>query len=137
MTKTVLRILINALALWVASLILPGIAMTSPGTTGAEAPETVLKMVLAYIFIGLIFGVVNALVKPIVKFLSIPVTLLTLGLFTIVINAAMLWLTAWLTSYTPVRFTIDTFFWTAILASLIISVVSMMAGGLVKSRDHR
>ena len=69
---------------------------------GADGSANAINTVLAYLFIGLIFGVVNALVKPMVKLLSLPVTILTLGLFTIVINAAMLWLTAWLSSYTPV-----------------------------------
>ena len=91
-------------------------------------------MVLAYLFIGLIFGVVNALVRPIVSLLSLPITILTLGLFTIVINAAMLYLTSWLSSYTPVHFTIDSFFWTAVLAAIIITVVSLVAGRITGVR---
>lgn len=93
-------------------------------------------IVLAYLFIGLIFGVVNAVVRPLVKLLSLPVTILTLGLFTIVINAAMLYLTAWLSSFTPVHLTIDSFFWTAILASIIISVVSLVAGLIPGTRNR-
>lgn len=75
--------------------------------------------------------------KPLVKLLTLPVTILTLGLFTIVINAAMLWLTAWASSYTPIQFTIDDFFWTAILAALIISLVSMVTGNLGRSTSRR
>ncbi len=89
-----------------------------------------LSIVLGYLFIGLIFGVVNAVVKPIVSLLSLPITILTLGLFTVVINAGMLYLTSWISSYTPVHFTIDTFFWTAVLAALIISAVSLLASAL-------
>ena len=59
-----------------------------------------------------------------------PITILTLGLFTIVINAAMLYLTSWISGYTPVHFTIDSFFWTAVLAAIIISVISVVAGRL-------
>ena len=84
--------------------------------------------------IGAIFGLVNAVVRPLVSFLSLPITILTLGLFTIVINAAMLYLTSWLSSYTPVSFTIDSFFWTALLAAIIITAVSLVAGLLPGGR---
>lgn len=129
----IVRVLINGLALGVASWILPGLDISTTATSNAvnnagltQGAET-LGIVLAYLFIGLIFGVVNAFVRPLVKLLSLPITILTLGLFTIIINAAMLYLTAWLSSYTPVHLTIDSFFWTAILAAIIISVISMVA----------
>ncbi|WP_410468591.1 phage holin family protein [Arthrobacter sp. A2-55] len=131
------RVLVNAVALWIAGWILPGISVTTTGNGGLETSNATLNTALAYLFIGLVFGVVNALVKPIVKVFSLPVTILTLGLFTIVINAAMLWLTAWLSSYTPVHFTIDSFFWTAILAAVVISIVSMLMSGLTKSDNRR
>ncbi|MCQ9163804.1 phage holin family protein [Arthrobacter sp. STN4] len=137
MIRFVLRVLVNALAVWVAAWILPGVAVVQKGTTGLETSNATVNTVLAFIFIGLVFGVVNALVKPVVKVLALPVTILTLGLFTIIINAAMLWLTSWLSSYTPVHFTIDHFFWTAILAAVIISIVSLLMGGLTRSRTRR
>ncbi|MFJ4210613.1 phage holin family protein [Paenarthrobacter sp. NPDC089675] len=134
MGSFIVRVVINGLALWVASWLLTGLEISSAATEKAatnagftENADTV-GIVLAYLFIGLIFGVVNAFVRPLVKVLSLPVTILTLGLFTIVINAAMLYLTAWLSSFTPVHLTIDSFFWTAILAAIIISIVSMVAG---------
>lgn len=130
--RLLLRIIINALALWVAGLALPGITVGESGTSATGNPT--LDVVLAYLFIGLVFGVVNALVRPIVKLLALPLTILTLGLFTVIINAAMLMLTAWLTSFTPVHFEIDSFFWTAIAASIIISVVSLLAGSLAGTR---
>lgn len=142
MGRIIIRIAVNALALWVAGWILPGMNIASTSVVGndvggASGSANVINTVLAYLFIGLVFGIVNALVKPVVKLLSLPVTVLTLGLFTIVINAAMLWLTAWITAFTPMALTIDSFFWTAILAALIISVVSMVAGGVSKSDSHR
>ncbi|MDO5753086.1 phage holin family protein [Arthrobacter sp.] len=142
MRRFVVRVIINALALWLAAWILPGMqiastSIVSNNVAGPEGTANTINTVLAYLFIGLIFGVVNAFVKPIVKFLSLPVTILTLGLFTIVVNAAMLWLTAWVSTFTPIQFTIDDFFWTAIFAALIISVVSMIAGNLGKSQAHR
>lgn len=142
MGRIIIRVVINALALWVASWILPGMQIASTtfvgsDVAGASGSANAINTVLAYLFIGLLFGIVNALVKPVVKLLSLPVTVLTLGLFTIVINAAMLWLTAWITTFTPVSLSIDDFFWTAILAALIISFVSMVAGGVSSSDSRR
>ncbi len=136
MRSFIVRVLINGLALWIASWILPGLDISTSATTAAVANTGVTQgtetvgIVLAYLFIGLIFGVVNAFVRPLVSFLSLPITILTLGLFTIVINAAMLYLTSWLSSYTPVHFTIDSFFWTAVLAAIIITLISLVAGRL-------
>ncbi|KRE78900.1 phage holin family protein [Arthrobacter sp. Soil762] len=136
MRSFIVRVLINGLALWIASWILPGLDISTSATTAAVANTGVTQgtetvgIILAYLFIGLIFGVVNAFVRPLVSFLSLPITILTLGLFTIVINAAMLYLTSWLSSYTPVNFTIDSFFWTAVLAAIIITLISLVAGRL-------
>lgn len=137
-----MRVLINGLALWVASWILPGLDISTSATTEAVANSGVSQgtnavgVILAYLFIGLIFGVVNAFVRPVVSFLSLPITILTLGLFTIVINAAMLYLTSWISSYTPVHFTIDSFFWTAVLAAIIITIISLVADRIPGAR-HR
>lgn len=142
MSRFIIQVGINALALWVAAWILPGLqiapaAVVNNDVSGASGSADLLNTILGYLFIGLIFGVVNALVKPIVKLLALPVTVLTLGLFTVVINAAMLWLTAWLSAFTPIELTIDDFFWTAVLAALITSVVSMIAGNLTKADNRR
>lgn len=136
MRSIIARVIINGLALGIAAWILPGLDITTSATTaavgnsGVTQGQDTIGIILAYLFIGLIFGVVNAFVKPIVSLLSLPLTILTLGLFTIIINAAMLYLTSWLSSYTPVHFTIDTFFWTAVFAAIIITVVSLVAGRL-------
>lgn len=119
-----LRIILNAVALWVAGWLLPGLTLTD--SAGGLSGDPTLDTVLAYLFIGLIFGVVNALVRPIAQGLTLPLAILTLGLFRIVINAAMLELTAWLSSYTPIRFEVDSFFWTAIFGAIIISIVSLV-----------
>jgi putative membrane protein len=135
MFSFIVRVLINGLALWIASWILPGLDIsTSAAQSGVSQGTDPIGIILAYLFIGLIFGLVNALVRPIVSLLSLPITILTLGLFTIVIKAAMLYLTSWLSSYTPVHFTIDSFFWTAVLAAIITTVVSLVAGRLTGVR---
>jgi len=140
MRSFIVRVLINGLALWVASWILPGLDISTSATTEAVAKSGVnqgtdaVGVILAYLFIGLIFGVVNAFVRPVVSFLSLPITILTLGLFTIVINAAMLYLTSWISGYTPVHFTIDSFFWTAVLAAIIITIISLVADRIPGAR---
>ena len=134
--RLIARVLINALALWVASWALPGLDISSTAAADAVAKTGVTEgtdtigVVLAYLFIGAIFGLVNALVRPLARLLALPITILTLGLFTVVINAAMLYLTSWISSYTPVESTIDSFFWTAVLAAIIIFWVSLAAGTL-------
>jgi putative membrane protein len=134
------RVLINGLALWVASWILPGLDISTSATTDAVAQTGISQgtdvagTALAYVFIGLIFGLVNAFIRPLVSLLSLPITILTLGLFTIVISAAMLYVTSWISSFTPVHFTIDSFFWTAVLAAIIITLISLVAGRITGVR---
>jgi|SRR6478672_6445745 putative membrane protein len=140
MRSFIVRVIINGLALWVASWILPGLDISTSATTealeksGVNQGTDAVGVILAYLFIGLIFGVVNAFVRPVVSFLSLPITILTLGLFTIVINAAMLYLTSWISGYTPVHFTIDSFFWTAVLAAIIITIISLVADRIPGAR---
>ncbi|MBT1004425.1 phage holin family protein [Paenarthrobacter sp. DKR-5] len=130
------RVAVNAVALWAANWLLPGMDITTTGS-GVVQGDTVGGLLLAYLFLGLIFGVVNALVRPVVKLLALPLTILTLGLFTVVINALMLMLTAWLSSHTPVHLSIDSFFWTAVPGAVIISVISVVASRLIRSDRRR
>ncbi|KHL04460.1 membrane protein [Sinomonas humi] len=124
-----LRVVANAAALWVGTLILPGLKISGslPGG-GAASPSGPLEFVLGYLFIGALFGLVNALIRPLVGRLALPVTVLTLGLFALVLNAAMLELTAWISRYTPVHLIVDSFFWTAVLGAIVISIVSSLVG---------
>ena len=115
--RLILRILINAAALWVAALVLGG----SFGIEGGW---------FAWAVVAVIFGLVNALIRPIVAFFSIPIRCLTLGLFTLVINALMLLFTSWLAGLFGINVTIGdgliNSLWTALLASIVISIVSFV-----------
>ena len=93
MGSFLLRTAVIGLALWVVTLIVPGIEFVGGDTS--------LQRVGIVLVVAAIFGLVNAIIKPIVQILSIPLYILTLGLFHVVINALMLWITAWMISIAP------------------------------------
>jgi putative membrane protein len=108
--KLILRVVINALALGAAAWLVPGIRAGS---------------VTSLLLIALVFGVLNALVRPFLKLLSCPLIVVTLGLFTLVLNAVMLLMTARLGQLVGIDFRVDGF-WTAFLGALVVSVVSVV-----------
>jgi len=121
----VVRVLINGVAIWLATLILPGLTIVGADTTAQSIGIILL--------VALVFGLVNAIVKPVVAILSIPLYILTLGLFTLIVNALMLTLTEWITEQTSWGLRIDDF-GTAILGALIISIVSFVLSAMT-SKD--
>ncbi|MEV0908635.1 phage holin family protein [Streptomyces hokutonensis] len=114
MKNFLVKTIANAGALAVAVWLLDKITLTGDST---------FKKVWTLILVALVFGLVNFLVKPIVKVLTFPLFILTLGLITLVVNALMLLLTSWLADKFDLSFHVDGF-WTAVLGGLIISVVS-------------
>jgi putative membrane protein len=111
MTRFILRWAINAIALYAAVLIVPGIQFRGDWT--------------GVLWLALISGLLNALVRPILKFLTCPLILFTLGLFTIVINTVLLLLTARIGQALSIGISVDGF-WSALLGSLVISIVSVI-----------
>ena len=124
MKNMVIRLLANAVALAIASWIVAGI--TLQGATRG-------RQILTLLIVAAIFGVVNAIVKPVVKVLSFPLLILTLGLLTFVINAVMLLLTSWITGKLDVQFHVDGF-WNALFGALIISVVGMLINAVLPDK---
>ncbi len=119
MKKFVIKIAVNAVALWVASLVLKsGITFQHSGTDRVQLVETVL-------LVAIIFGLVNTFIRPIVKLFSFGLILLTVGLITFVINALMLWLTSAICAHFAVQFHVKNFI-SALAGSLIVTVVSML-----------
>jgi putative membrane protein len=114
-----LRLVINAVALLVTAWIIPGIHL------GAAGPHPTKHDWTTLLIVALIFGFVNALIRPIIFLLSLPLEILTLGLFTFVINAFMLLLTSWIAQGMGLGFRVDGFL-PALLGALIISVVSFV-----------
>ena len=116
-----IRFLITAAALWLAVALVPGI--THDGTW------------IELLGVALVFGLVNALVRPLIKLLTCPLIILTLGVFLLVLNALMLWLTAELSSTLGLGFHVAGF-WSAFWGALLISVVSAVLN-LVFGRDRK
>jgi putative membrane protein len=115
-----LRWFVTAVALWLAVELIPGLSLEGPGWSGL-------------VVMALILGLVNAFIRPVVSLIALPVTILTLGLFTFVINAAMLWLAAWISAQlTPdSRFVIDGAI-AALVGALFVSVVSSVLSSIAK-----
>lgn len=119
MTKFILHLAINAIALYLAVLILPGIELRDS--------------YVSIIWLALIFGLVNALVRPLLQFLTCGLILLTLGLFTLVINAFMFYLTALIGQSFDIGLLInDPVWWNSFLGALVVSIVSVIMTSILK-----
>ena len=125
MKNFVVKTIANAGALAVAVWLLDKITLTGAGT--AEKAGTL-------IVVALIFGLVNWLVKPVLKVLTFPLFILTLGLITLVVNALMLLLTSWVCGKLQLSFHVEGF-WTAVFGGLIISVVSWALHMILPDED--
>ncbi|MFJ9409001.1 phage holin family protein [Streptomyces sp. NPDC101393] len=125
MKNFVVKTLANAAALAVAIWLLKDITLTGDNTG---------RQVLTLVLVALIFGLVNFVVKPVVKLLSFPLFILTLGLITLVVNALMLLLTSWLAGQADLAFHVNGF-WTAVLGGLIVSVVSWALHVIMPDED--
>ena len=126
--RLILRLLANAAALAVATLLLAGIRLTEPTTSGK---------VVTLLVVALIFGILNAVVKPIFTLVTVPLVLVSLGLFLLIINALMLLLTSWVSSRVNLGWFVDGFP-TAVFGALIVSVVSFVLNAFLPDRrNHR
>jgi len=122
--RFLVRVVVNALALAAAAWLFDGITVTGSST----GDKTLTLLVVA-----LVFGLINAFVAPIVKLLSLPFIILTLGLLLIVINAFMLLLTSKIAGAMDLGFHVDGF-WTAVGGSIVISIVSTILGAILDDR---
>lgn len=127
MEQFLIKVGVNAVALWVAALVVPGVTLVSDEAgTGSK--------IITVLLVAAIFGLINAVIKPIAMVLSLPALILTLGLFTLVVNAAMLQLLSWFSGKLDLSFHVDQFFWSAIFAALIISLVSWAMNSFLPDR---
>lgn len=118
----IFRVLVNAVALWAADALLPGISHEG-GLTGL-------------LLVAVIFGVLNAIIRPILALLTCPLQILTLGLFTLVLNAGMLLILSAVSAQLGLDFRVDGWL-TALLGGLIVSVVSIVLSTFVRDGRER
>ena len=116
MTKFILRWVINAIAIFLAIKFVPGIHLSS---------------LVSIIWLALIFGLVNAFLRPLLKLLTCPLIILTLGLFTLLINAFLFWLTGQIGQAFGIALTFDGF-WPIFWGALVISIVSIVMSLILK-----
>jgi putative membrane protein len=116
-----IRLLINAAALWIATQFVTGV--------------TYHGAVLPFVGVALVFGLVNAIIRPILKLFTFPLFILTFGLFALVLNGLMLWLTSSLSSALGLGFHVSGFV-PAFLGALVVSLVSILLGILVRDRER-
>src|SRR6059036_2223476 len=115
----VIRLLVNAAALWVATQLVPGVTFT-----GGWLP---------FLGVALVFGFVNAFIRPVAKVLAFPIIIVTLGIFSLVVNGLMLWLTSALSGALDLGFHVSGF-WAAFLGALVVSIVSTLLSMLITER---
>jgi putative membrane protein len=116
------RLLVNAAALWVATRLVPGVSFT-----GGWAP---------FFGVALVFGVVNAVIRPITKILTFPIIIVTLGIFSFVVNGLMLWLTSSISGALGLGFHVSGF-WPAFWGAIVTSFVSMLLSLFAADSSHR
>jgi len=125
MTKLVIRWLINSLALFAAAWLVKGITVEGGGGWTVFA------------VMAIILGLVNAVLRPLLKLLTCPLILLTLGLFTLVINGFTLWLSSWIAvNWLHVGFYVHGF-WAAFFGGLVVSIVSLILSAILIDKDEK
>ncbi len=129
--RFIIRVVVNAFALWVVSLI----SVLQIGVIPFEPGEP-LQLTLTLLAIGAIFALVNTIVGTVVKIVAFPLYILTFGLIGFVINGFLLWLTAWITSGFGWGLTVGDFWW-GVLAAIVISIINGVFGFILRPQKKR
>ena len=124
-----LRVVVNAFAIWIVTLI----PVLGVSVIPFEPGET-LQLVLTLLLVAAIFALVNTLIGTVIKVLAFPIYILTLGLIGLVINGFLLWLTAWITGFWNFGLRVEDFWW-GIVAAIVISLINGIAGIILRPRD--
>ncbi|HEX9616298.1 MAG TPA: phage holin family protein [Anaerolineales bacterium] len=128
MNRFIIRWAINALALYAAIVVTNSVI---PGGINLQNPTW-----QSYVWLGLIFGLINALVRPLLAFLTCPLIILTLGLFTLVINTFLFYLVGWLGTFFNVGYVVNSF-WAALLGAIVVSVVSIALSVVLRDESRQ
>jgi putative membrane protein len=127
--RFIIRVVVNAFALWVVTLI-PALQVV----VTAFPPGETLQLVLTLLAVAVIFALVNTIIGTVVKIVAFPLYIITFGLIGFLINGFLLWLTAWITSGFGWGLTVGDFWW-GVVAALIISVINGIFGFILRPQN--
>jgi putative membrane protein len=125
MTRFLVRLLINAVALWLTTILVVGVRVAP------YAPGETLQIVLTYLLVALIFGIVNGLIGNFIRIVAFPLYILTLGLISLVVNGLLLLLVAWVSDLIGFGLQVDGFWW-GVLGALVLALISWLIGILLR-----
>ena len=131
--RFLVRLLVNAVALWLTTLIVAGV------TVVAFPPQDTLAVVLTYLLVALIFGVVNSVIGNFIRIVAFPLYILTLGLLALLVNGLLLLLVSWISGLLGFGLVVDGFWW-GVLGALVLALLSWLIGILIRpivGRDRR
>ena len=129
--KFVLSIVLNAIALWLVVLLLPGLDVTS-----YESGDPTVALIVTYLLLALVWGLVNSIIGKVVRVVSLPLYCLTLGLFALVVNGFLFWIVSWLSDVAGFGLDIDNFGW-AIGGALLMGLFSAILNGIFNRAGDR
>ncbi|GEP47443.1 phage holin family protein [Microbacterium saccharophilum] len=124
--RFLIRVVINAFAIWVVTLIEPLKVDVLP-----FAPGETLQLVLTLLAVAAVFAIVNTVIGTVIKIVAFPLYILTLGLISVVINGFLLWLTAWLTLWWSWGLRVEEF-WLGVVAAIVISLINWILGIILR-----
>lgn len=123
-----IRVVVNAFAIWVVTLI-PALSVS----VIAFPPGETLQLVISLLVVAAIFALVNTIVGTVVKVLTFPIYILTLGLFSLIVNGFLLWLTSWITEFWAWGLRVEDFWW-GVVAALIITLINWIFGVILRPK---
>ncbi len=121
----VIRLVISAVAVWIATLLISGVQVTTDSTG---------EKVLTILAVAVIFGIVNAVLRPIIKTIGCAFYVLTLGLISIIVNGLLFWLASWIAGELSIPFHVENFWPSAVLGALIVGIVGWLLGIVVPDK---
>ncbi|MDQ1205094.1 MULTISPECIES: phage holin family protein [Microbacterium] len=123
-----IRVVVNAFSIWVVTLIpVLGVSVI------AFPPGGTLEIVLSLLIVALVFALVNTIVGSVVKVIAFPLYVLTLGLFSLIVNGFLLWLTSWITEFWDWGLRVESFWW-GVVAALVIAVINGIFGVILRPK---
>lgn len=125
MLRFLLRLIVNAFALWLTTLIVAGVRVDP------FEPEGTLEIVLTYLLVAFVFGIVNGVIGNLIRIVAFPLYILTLGLIALVVNGLLLLLVAWLSSLVGFGLEVDGFWW-GVLGALVLGLLSWLIGIILR-----